>query len=95
MCGCESCEIALRLALEALARPRATPTRRVGQHLDRHVALEPRVPRPVDLAHPARAERRDDLVGTEASSRRRGMSARGYNRGSAASGARLRLKHPG
>jgi hypothetical protein len=29
-------------------------------------AFEPRVTRSVDLAHPARAERRDDLVGAEA-----------------------------
>ena len=35
------------------------------QHLDRHLAPEPRVLRPVDLAHPARAERREDLVGAE------------------------------
>ena len=33
-----------------------------GQHLDRDRAIEPRVLRPVDLAHPARANRRDDLV---------------------------------
>ena len=39
---------------------------RLRQDLDRHLAREPRVPRPVDLPHPARAERRDDLVGTEA-----------------------------
>ena len=40
---------------------------RLRQHLDRHLAPEPRVPRPVHLAHPARAERREDLVGAEAS----------------------------
>jgi hypothetical protein len=35
------------------------------QHLDRHFALEPRVARPIDLAHPARAEWCNDFVGTE------------------------------
>ena len=37
----------------------------LGQHLDRDLAAEPRVARAIDLAHPARAERRDDLVGAE------------------------------
>ncbi len=36
-----------------------------GQDLDRDVAAEPLVPRAVDLAHPSRAERREDLVGAE------------------------------
>ena len=54
-----------RLAFEALAR--LLGIRQSGrQDLDRHLAAEPRVPRPVDLSHPARAERRKDLVGTEA-----------------------------
>ena len=66
MCGCESCEIVLRLALEALAELRVDGEMR-RQHLDRDRALEPRVARPVDLAHPARADRRDDLVGAEPS----------------------------
>ena len=35
------------------------------QDLDRHIAPELRVPCPVHLAHPARAERREDLVGAE------------------------------
>ena len=30
--------------------------------LDRDLAPQPRVPRPIDLAHPARAERSEDLV---------------------------------
>ena len=58
----------LRLALE--------PRERVGiggdgfgEDLDRDVAVELRVPRPVDLAHAARAERREDLVGAEAGTR--------------------------
>ena len=33
-----------------------------GQNLDGDVAAEPRVARAIDLAHPAGAERRDDLV---------------------------------
>ena len=36
------------------------------QDLDRDVPVQPLVPRPVDLSHPARAERREDLVGAEA-----------------------------
>jgi hypothetical protein len=38
---------------------------RVGQDLDCDVALEARVERAVDLAHPTGAERADDFVGTE------------------------------
>ena len=38
----------------------------VGQSLQRNVAAEIRVPRPVDLAHPAGAEQRHDLVGAKA-----------------------------
>ena len=55
----------LRLALEARAARSASRARRCGQHLDRDVAAEPRVARPVDLAHAAGAERRHDLVGAE------------------------------
>jgi hypothetical protein len=36
------------------------------QDLDRDVSREPRVPRPIDLSHPARAEGGDDLVRAEA-----------------------------
>ena len=35
------------------------------QYLHRDVSIEARVPRPVDLSHPARAERREDLVRAE------------------------------
>ena len=35
------------------------------QNLDRDVAREPRVPRPVDLPHPARAKERGHFVRTE------------------------------
>ena len=48
------------------------PGERVGirgevrrQHLDRDVAVELRVSRPIDLAHAPRADRREDLVGTQ------------------------------
>src|SRR5260370_25966723 len=37
-----------------------------GKTLHRHVAIEPRVPRAKHLAHPACANRRGNLVGTEA-----------------------------
>ena len=37
----------------------------LGQHLDRHLASEPWVPRAVDLTHPASSERAEDLVGTQ------------------------------
>ena len=53
-----------RLLLEARAAVRIRRHRR-RQHLDRDLAPELRVPRAVDLAHPARAERREDLVGPE------------------------------
>ncbi len=37
-----------------------------GHHLDRHVAIEPRVAGPIDLAHAARTDGLDDLVLREA-----------------------------
>ena len=55
----------LGLPLEALQGGRVP--RQVGrQDLQRHVAVELRVARPVDLAHAADAERREDLVGAQA-----------------------------
>ncbi|MBE3073715.1 MAG: hypothetical protein IMZ75_02035 [Actinobacteria bacterium] len=39
---------------------------RLGQDLDRDVATEFRVPRPIDLAHAARADGGDDLIRPEA-----------------------------
>ena len=62
----------LRFPLEALAsiRGRHRPFR---QHLDRDGALEPRVPRLVDLSHPARANGREDLVRAEARARDQGQ----------------------
>ena len=44
----------------------------LGQYLDRDVATEPRVAGTIHLAHAARAERRDDLVGAEANARGQG-----------------------
>ena len=51
-----------RLAQEPLARRRFTG-QRGGQHLDRHVAVETRVARLVDLPHAAGANGPDDLYG--------------------------------
>ena len=52
------------LLLEALASVRIGSDE-LGKHLDRDLAAELRVPRPVDLAHASRAQRREDLVGSE------------------------------
>jgi hypothetical protein len=53
-----------RLLLEA-PEDRRIPDEGLPHHLERHVPAETRVPCPVDLAHPARSERRQDLVRTE------------------------------
>jgi hypothetical protein len=45
------------------------------KHLDRHVSPELRVLRPVDLSHPARTERREDLVRPEPDAGREGQGA--------------------
>ena len=42
---------------------------RFGQNLDRDFAIELRVTRAIDLAHPAGTERCDDLVGPEPGTR--------------------------
>ena len=55
----------LRLRLEAGQRV-GVLEEVLGQHLDRHVALEPGVAGAVDLPHPAGAEWADDLVRAEA-----------------------------
>jgi hypothetical protein len=36
-----------------------------GQDFDRNLAREPGIPRPVNLSHPSRAKRGEDLVGAE------------------------------
>ncbi len=59
----EDCE-RLRFLLEA-RDPRLIGGERLGQHLDRDVALERRVGRPIDLAHAAGADRVTDLIRTE------------------------------
>ena len=66
MFGWESAATVLRLALEAAHAARGSDAVRLGQDLERDVAVEPRVARAVDLAHAARAEGRDDLVRAEA-----------------------------
>ena len=65
MCGCVELRDRARFAIEALAELRIG-RERVRQDLDRDRAIEPRVARPVDLAHAAGAEGRDDLVRAEA-----------------------------
>jgi len=60
------------LALEALPE-RGVGSEVGGKDLDRDGALEPRVARAVDLAHPTRPQRREDLVGPEAGPRREGQ----------------------
>jgi len=52
------------LALEPRQRVRIGGDRR-WKNLDRHVAIELPIPGAVDLAHPTRAERREDFVGAE------------------------------
>ena len=42
------------------------------QHLDGHVPPEPRVPRPVDLAHPSEPDQVEDLVRPETRAGREG-----------------------
>ncbi len=58
----------LRLAPEPRERVRIL-REALRQHLDRHGPLQPRIPRPIHLPHPARAERRQDLVRPELRSR--------------------------
>ncbi len=53
-----------RFALEPLT-PIGIGRKGFGQHLERHHAIEARVAGLVDLAHPACAEARNDLVGSE------------------------------
>ena len=62
--GMGECRDGFRLPLEA--RPPIRIGRdHVGQHLDRHIAAEPRVARPVHLAHSAGADGRTDLIRAE------------------------------
>ncbi len=54
-----------------LEPPQPVRVRREGcrQDLDRDVAGQPRIPRPLHLSHPSRAEGGEDLVGTQAAAR--------------------------
>jgi len=53
-----------RLAVEALAQLRICGEG-LGQHLDGDRPIEPRIARPIDLAHPAGADGADYFIGTE------------------------------
>ena len=64
MFGCDERREQLGLALEA-REPLGILRELGGQRLDGDVAAEARVARAIDLAHAARAERRDDFVGAE------------------------------
>src|SRR5438034_8622161 len=57
-----------RLALEAITELRVG-SELSRQHLDRNGPVQRRVARAIDLAHPARPERREDLVRAEAPAR--------------------------
>jgi hypothetical protein len=46
---------------------------RLGQYLDRDLAVELRVARPIDLAHATGAERAEDLEGAERRARGQGQ----------------------
>src|SRR5687768_13594177 len=66
-----------RLALETEPKLRVRPELG-GQELDRHGPAEPRVSDLVDLAHPARPDRSDDLVRPQTSP---GPQVHGVERG--------------
>src|SRR5216684_1531610 len=59
------CACRARLLLEATQAVRVLGERQ-RQDLDRHVARDARIAGPVDLPHPARPERGEDLVRAEA-----------------------------
>ena len=50
----------------------------VRQNLDRHVAAEPRIPRPIDLAHTSGTEGTDNLIRSDVHADRQGHAA-GWN----------------
>ena len=64
----------LRLVFEPVQRFRIVRGS-LGHDLDRHLAPEPRVARPVNFAHPPRAERRNDLIRSEAIARTQNIAA--------------------
>ena len=61
----------LRFAFEARDRI-GIGRRQIGKDLDRDVAIQPAVVRPVDVAHPAGANRRENLVRSEACAGQKG-----------------------
>ena len=65
-CADDSARRRTRLALEALPFGDST-ARASAEDLERDRAIDPRVARPVDLPHAARADGRDDPIGTEVS----------------------------
>ena len=67
----------LGLLLEP-AQPVRVLGERGGKDLDRDLARQPRVLRPVDLSHPSRADLREDLVGAEAGTGRDGHWAKRF-----------------
>jgi hypothetical protein len=60
------CGERFRLAFEACDAIRVVG-QMIREYFDRHIAAELRVPRAIDLAHAARAERGEDLVRAKAS----------------------------
>ena len=68
-----------RPALRAEARePIGVAGQRRGQHLDRDVAIQLRVARAIDLAHPAGADERGDFVGPETGPRSQSQAVLDY-----------------
>ena len=61
----------LRFALET-SHALGIVQEQIGKDLDGDVAAKPGVPRAIHLAHPARAEQGDDLVGAKRGSRSQG-----------------------
>ena len=64
----------------------------IRQDLDRDVATELRVARAIDFAHPARAERRDDLVGAKANTSGEGRARRSVVQIAAGGGRSRKLR---
>src|SRR5262249_29141301 len=55
--------------------PRGIGSYIVRQHLERDLAPQPGVARPVDFAHTSSADRRNDFIGTEPGSRGKGHAS--------------------
>ena len=76
------------------ARRRSGSAAKWAADLDGDVATELVVARAIDLAHAARAERRDDPVGAELTIRRRGLRACGANSHTSYGGCSRNSKAP-